>query len=189
MNVNVPNLHISELVIPIDREVVGDRRRRRRKSVFQRKRRSSRSHIRRRKSKWRLKCEVLYDAAVLAGVVVDAITGTQNRFFRCLPGDADSRSEIVAIGLDYRNGKSSREGSRCTRENWTHGSDRGINVQVDEPIVSLAKRRDILTPQSKIETQIAGGPPIVLHEQIPGILPEFVCGSPTLDRRELRQAK
>ena len=122
-----------------------------------------------------MKRQVLHNVLVSGGVVVDAITGAHHRVLECLPGDSDARREIVAVRIHQRDRVyGSGEGPRLPRQNRSNRSETRCNIQVDDAIVDLAVRRDILVAQSDVQGQIAADPPFILRVEVPGIAAKVI---------------
>ena len=140
----------------------------------------------RRGRKRRLKCHVLHDALIGAGVVVDAVSGADHRIAQRLPGQAKAGSEVVAVGTHQSHGKLAVVGAgladlhRDRRRSKAHRQ-----VQVHDAIVQFGKRRDVFVAHSEIQGQIAAHAPFILHEQVPGIAAKVVVVVAELHRGQL----
>src|SRR6185437_5909760 len=100
LNIQVPNLHISEFVVLIDGEVVRHRSRGSWEPIFEGEYLGNRAYVRFGESEWRLKSQVLHNASVLAGVVINSVSAANNGFLHRPPRESHAWSEVVAIRFD-----------------------------------------------------------------------------------------
>ncbi len=138
--------------------------------------------------KRRLKCHVLHDALIRAGVVVDAISRAHHGVAQRFPCQAEAGSEIVAVGTHQRHGKLTvvRPGlahlHRDRRRSKAHRQ-----VQVHNAIVQFRERRNVFVAHAEIQCEVAAQAPFILYEQVPGIAPEVIVVVAKLDRSQLRK--
>ena len=69
------------------------------------------------------------------------------------------------------------------------GSEVRVHVEVDEMVVRLVVRRDVLVAEAVVERQVAAGAPVVLDEEIPFTAAHLDVPGTVLHRRLLRVAE
>ena len=170
LDVEIPDLHVAEAIVGIDRKIVGDEPRRNRgKTVGERERRARARDVGRSLGERRLKREILNDVGVLREIVVDAVAGADDGVFQRAPGDADARSEVVAIGMQQRCGKSRLAGQHDGRSGETIG-----DVEVGDAIVRFGVRAVVFVAETEIQRKLGQNAPVVLREKIEGVRREIV---------------
>src|SRR5581483_176208 len=155
--------------------------------IFEREYLGNRAYVRFGESEWRLKSQVLHNASVFAGVVVNSVSAANNGFLHRPPRESHAWSEVVAIRFDDGDRECPGKCSRAAGKHRRRRGDRGIQVKIHDAVVRLAERRDVFVPQSQVETQTSGDAPGILNEQIPGVLAEVVGCAAALNRSLLRQ--
>ena len=110
LHIQVPDLYVPNPVVAVHSEIVRYCFRRQSwKPILQSQRLEARINIGLRNRERRLERQLLRQAAVSAGVVIDAVARAQDRAVCNSPGNADARREIVSIGLDEAHRKNPRK--------------------------------------------------------------------------------
>src|ERR1700722_18457982 len=145
--------------------------------------------------KRRLKREILNHRAVLGEVVVNAIAGADDGFLDGLPGDADARGKIVAVGINERGitggeesaGTCGQNGTR--RDNGSGGGKAWANFQIGDAILGLGVGADVLVAEAEVQRKTWTDAPIVLSEEVEGVGAKVVRAGAELQRSLLGQAE
>ena len=188
LNSQVPDLHVGEAVVGIDREIVGHGAGlRARKAIGQCQGVSGREArevrcIRLSVGERRLKRKVLYHRAVLCEVVIDAVAGTQHHFLFRLPGDAHARREIVAVRPDQGIREHAVVGPGLACQDGHSRGKTGRHVQVCNTMVRFGVRAVVFVAQAQIERQTRPEPPVILNEKIVRVGAEIIGIGPELKR-------
>src|SRR5207249_9495838 len=113
--IQVPNLYVTDSVVAVHAEIVRHGFRRESwKPILQSQRLERRMDIRLCNRERRLKRELLPQAAIRAGVVIDAVACTDDLAVGDSPGNANARSKIVSVGFDETQRKNPRKRSNLS---------------------------------------------------------------------------
>ena len=190
LNVEIPRLHVTETIVAVHAEAIGNGRgRRNRKSVLERQSQCARSNVRLSHCKRRLKRQLLHDVVVGRVVVIDPITGPHNGVIHRPPCNAYSRTKVIPIRIDQRGRKLTRERPNFSWQHGRHCGESGGRVQVHNSVFGFAERRNIFVTQSEIQGESRQYSPVILEEEIPGIRPELIAVGAIFYGSELWQAQ
>jgi len=120
----------------------------------------------------RLEGEVLHEFHVLAVGEVNAIPGSDDGVLDRVPGDADARGEIILFGVDQSVRIVAGVGSVGVGQD---GRGQGVieaGVQCGETIVLFRIRREVFIAQAGVDGQIGQRPPVVLSVRVDDIFAE-----------------
>ena len=139
--------------------------------------------------KRRLRRQALRHRLVHRRAVGDAVAAADHGLAVHPPRHPRARREVVAIRVDGARRERAGVRPRLAREDGCDGGEVRVGVQVDEVVVRLPVRRQVLVAQARVDRELRIHTPVVLDKQAPRARPEPDRARTVVQRGLLRHAE